>query len=344
MEENIGQLPTENPHRQFKKTIGWVSIVLVLQIIVSMSIVILYSFTGFGYAFEVALIRLFPSIGRYLDTEFFLYLLQSFISLFTMIVIPLFFVRAKKLTIPPLISNTIFTGSGPKKICNGFCLALGGNFLFGLITRLLIFLLEKVGVKTPPLNITMPKDNPFAAVVFCIAVCVVAPLAEEYLFRGVILRALRPYGNAFAIFFSALSFALIHGNLHQTPATFAAGLVMGYFAVHYNSLAIPVVIHFLNNALSTLLELFPENEPSVIGTLTSFFVIGCTIYFVVALIGFVTKKDRRQKLKEGNEPLGKKFKFTITSFPFWLFFIVCALMFLLPFFTEQVAAFILSLN
>jgi membrane protease YdiL (CAAX protease family) len=55
---------------------------------------------------------------------------------------------------------------------------------------------------------------------------VLAPISEELLFRGYILRALRPYGKRFAILGSAILFGLFHGNLLQGPYAMLVGLVI----------------------------------------------------------------------------------------------------------------------
>lgn len=83
------------------------------------------------------------------------------------------------------------------------------------------------------------------------AVC--APFAEEILFRGYVLRSLRPYGKRFAILLSALLFALFHGNILQLPYAFFMGLVLGYVAAEY-SFGWAVAVHAFNNTV--LAELF----------------------------------------------------------------------------------------
>ena len=80
-----------------------------------------------------------------------------------------------------------------------------------------------------------------------------APIAEELLFRGYILRGLRPFGKRFAIFGSAFLFGLFHGNLLQTPYAFFVGLVLGYVTVEY-SIGWSIVLHLFNNLV--LADLF----------------------------------------------------------------------------------------
>ena len=75
---------------------------------------------------------------------------------------------------------------------------------------------------------------------------ILAPVAEEILFRGYVLRSLRSYGKRFAVFGSALLFGLFHGNLLQTPYAILVGLVLGYVTVEY-SIGWAMLIHMFNN-------------------------------------------------------------------------------------------------
>lgn len=76
----------------------------------------------------------------------------------------------------------------------------------------------------------------------------VGPIMEELIFRGIILRILRPNGKKIAIVGSAFLFGLFHGNLIQTPFAFCVGLVLGYVAVEY-SILWSMVLHIFNNLI-----------------------------------------------------------------------------------------------
>ena len=89
-----------------------------------------------------------------------------------------------------------------------------------------------------------------------------APVAEEILFRGFVQRSLRPFGRRFAIFGSAFLFGVFHGNLLQTPYAFLVGLVLGYVAEEY-SIPWSMGLHMFNNLiladfLSRILERLPQ--------------------------------------------------------------------------------------
>lgn len=74
----------------------------------------------------------------------------------------------------------------------------------------------------------------------------VAPVVEELIYRGLVLRYLERYGRWFAVFASAILFALMHGNIIQFPVALAAGLVLGYITVQY-SIHLAILVHVGNN-------------------------------------------------------------------------------------------------
>ena len=62
---------------------------------------------------------------------------------------------------------------------------------------------------------------------------VVAPVLEEMLFRGVILRGfLRQYSRTFAILWSATLFGIAHLNLYQMATALVLGIVSGWLYEH----------------------------------------------------------------------------------------------------------------
>jgi len=112
------------------------------------------------------------------------------------------------------------------------------------------------------------------------AVGILAPLAEEMVFRGAVLRTLLTLFNRrwhwAAIALSALIFALVHGNLAQGLHAFLLGLLLGWLFYRSGSIVPGVVLHWVNNTVAyvaynllpqsadmTLLELFKGNERSV---------------------------------------------------------------------------------
>jgi hypothetical protein len=87
-----------------------------------------------------------------------------------------------------------------------------------------------------------------------LAVVVLAPITEEFLFRGVILQGfLRNYSRRKAIVVSALLFALFHLNPWQFPAAFLLGVVLGWWLAVTGSLLPCLFGHALGNSLRLLI-------------------------------------------------------------------------------------------
>jgi membrane protease YdiL (CAAX protease family) len=81
-------------------------------------------------------------------------------------------------------------------------------------------------------------------------VAVVAPIVEELIFRGLILKGLRRNYNSFtAVFMSALLFALFHLNPWQFPATFVLGLLLGWIMIRTDNILLAILGHSVNNFL-----------------------------------------------------------------------------------------------
>ncbi len=78
----------------------------------------------------------------------------------------------------------------------------------------------------------------------------ISPVVEEYLFRGVLLSRLRPYGDSFAIAASTVLFALMHNSLPQLFLALGVGAALGWLAVRTGSLRTGILLHMLVNLLN----------------------------------------------------------------------------------------------
>ena len=83
---------------------------------------------------------------------------------------------------------------------------------------------------------------------------VLIPILEECLYRGVIFRRLRDLMDAKkAILFSALIFAVVHGNIVQFLYAFVFGLILSYVYETFESIKAPIVLHCAANLCSVVL-------------------------------------------------------------------------------------------
>lgn len=156
--------------------------------------------------------------------------------------------------------NEIFAKEAPMRLgmfltMLFFC--MGAQMVNSLWITSLELMLNLFGKSVMPILETVAGDtDTFSMFLYA---SILAPIWEELLFRGYILRMLRPFGKRFAILTSAILFGLFHGNLLQTPYALIMGLILGYVTVEY-SIGWAVLLHMFNNlVLADLLTRLTAN-------------------------------------------------------------------------------------
>lgn len=94
-----------------------------------------------------------------------------------------------------------------------------------------------------------------------------APLAEEMVFRGAILRSLLRWKQNpwVGIVISALLFAVIHMNPAQMPHAFLIGLLLGWMYWRTDSIVPGVVYHWVNNTVAYILyNIYPDPDLTLV--------------------------------------------------------------------------------
>ena len=84
-----------------------------------------------------------------------------------------------------------------------------------------------------------------------IRVCLIAPVAEEFIIRGYVLNGLNnKYGFRMALLISTVLFAMLHFNFVQTISALICGLVIGLLYIKTDSLFCCVLTHITYNTIS----------------------------------------------------------------------------------------------
>lgn len=143
----------------------------------------------------------------------------------------------------------------------GFAMAV----IVSIATLAAAFVCEPVSVMLPDMPETLKKslellmDGPLWAAL--LSVSVFAPLFEEWLCRGLVLRGLLKHMNPTgAILVSAAFFAILHMNPWQAIPAFLLGILFGYVYYRTGSLKLTMLMHCVNNTFSLLLSKIPGLE------------------------------------------------------------------------------------
>lgn len=129
-------------------------------------------------------------------------------------------------------------------------LAIVGTLALGFCSEAVTNLLPDMSKQLEDLMRSLTGGN---FIVNFITVSIFAPVCEEWLCRGMVLRGLlcksriKPF---WAIIISALFFALIHFNPWQAVPAFLLGCLFGYVYYKTGSLKLTMLMHFTNNTFA----------------------------------------------------------------------------------------------
>lgn len=144
-------------------------------------------------------------------------------------------------------------------IRGGFAMAL----IVSVATLAAAFVCEPLSVMLPDMPETLKRsldmlmNGPLW--VALLSVSVFAPLFEEWLCRGLVLRGLMKHMNPTgAILTSAAFFAVLHMNPWQAIPAFILGILFGYVYYRTGSLKLTMLMHCVNNTFSLIISKIPE--------------------------------------------------------------------------------------
>ncbi len=186
-------------------------------------------------------------------------------------------------------------------IVSGVGLCMLANIITGIFTSFVnIF-----GVEPSVPELSMPTGV-WGVFLNVLRTVVIAGFVEEISLRGTVMGNLRQYGDKFAIFASAFVFALMHGNLIQTPFAFIAGFGLGYLGIKCGSLWISVIIHMVNNGLSVLITYLVDIVPEDIATtLQVLMIYGLSLLGIICFVVF-RNRTASTELRQNTSSLTNK--------------------------------------
>lgn len=141
--------------------------------------------------------------------------------------------------------------------------------------------------------------------VLIISTCVFAPIFEEILFRGILLKGLINSSKNekqvwLAIVFTSFMFGVIHMNPWQFIAAMISGIALGYVYYRTKSLGNTIFMHALNNGVSVYILLkYGEMEPAGLSDYPEWYNILFLIGYIVWMfaIYFFTKNNTSHLIK-----------------------------------------------
>lgn len=168
--------------------------------------------------------------------------------LFPVILLFLLFKDEIKAFIPDK-SYKPFRGEALFLFTAGMTAGMAGSFLTQLINSIMDSIFGTGEIEDAFSGLKPQNMTEFGVFVFFI--CIIAPIAEEIIFRNILLKPLRAYGDLTAVLVSGIVFGLYHGNFDQFAYATLLGIFFSAIAVKYNSIIPVTILHALNNLIVT---------------------------------------------------------------------------------------------
>lgn len=207
----------------------------------------------------------------------------------------------------PLFNTKGFSSSF---LLMGVVIAIGMNLLAIIVASLTETAFEELF----GLMLTSPDDTPSSMIymiVDCVYAVIIAPIIEEIVFRGFVLKNFSRYNVYTGIVLSGLFFGLMHGNFYQFIFTVPFGMALAYMTVKSNSILPAIFAHFLANAGVTAINLIGlYNEELSDGIFVVWLAFFICVGLLMLFIGLATKSIRLPKNTKAEKKRGFPLAFT----------------------------------
>lgn len=182
--------------------------------------------------------------------------------------------------------------------------ALMSVYMASAVNGVWSLLLDGIGLHEPEVVVEIASSRELMLAI--IHTAAIPAIFEELLCRGFVLSALESRGTRFAIWTSALMFALMHGNVYGLPAYLLVGVVSGFLVFALGSIYAGIVYHTVyNTAILAVIYMIPELQQDVPAEPSEG--IGLSVVFDALLIGLslyllLRSVDLRRRIR-GIEPV-----------------------------------------
>ena len=148
---------------------------------------------------------------------------------------------------------------------------------------------------------------------------IVAPITEELLMRGFVLKNLCRSNQRFGILMSAFIFGIWHENISQFLLAFAGGCLFGYIAVKHDSIVPCILCHMAVNLFAELFTTFEDYGLDLAVTLTEIIYLALVVIGIVWLVKFLfTERFPRATVAQQERGM----RITMTS-PVMMLLVIC---------------------
>ncbi len=213
-----------------------------------------------------------------------------------------------RIPIPSLFQTKGFTpGLMLIYICAAIALQSGTGYLSSWISDFL----SQAGITAYEPDFSTGQDLK-NVILMSIYGCIVAPITEELLFRGFVMKSLSRVSQRFAIITSALLFGLWHENIAQFVLAFCVGVFMGYLTVKHNSIMPAIICHMAVNTAAQIFDIAYTYDWYILYAVMDYLYMGISFIGAVLLIRMLIRERLPQTTPHQAE---RGLRIAMSSFP-----------------------------
>jgi membrane protease YdiL (CAAX protease family) len=131
-------------------------------------------------------------------------------------------------------------------------------------------------------------------VVNLVMIAGLAAIGEELIFRGILVKLFREWTRNIhlGVIIPAVLFSALHLQFYGFFGRLALGIILGYLFVWSGSLWVPVMVHFLNNAMAVVLSFLDKRgvisaDLDTFGSSNNIIVITASFFLMIFTLGII---------------------------------------------------------
>lgn len=225
----VSVVPDKEERRQIRKKYNLTALVLLINILI---------FNGIAIVGSVALEK-----SGVFENELFNTAFSCCIPIISEIVSIIVGIKLLGIDFKPLANLDGFNGGTMVKLV---ILAIGLQTAASMISAIIMSILKAFGLESPTADLSATTSLPANLLMYFYA-CLLGPVLEELLYRGVLLQSMRKYNERFAIFLSAAIFGLMHQNYQQFLLGFLIGIPLAVVTIKSGSIIPAIFTHIIVN-------------------------------------------------------------------------------------------------
>ena len=298
---------------EYRRTTGRLGVIM---------LVFLALFSGLGYVGDLLLVVIFPhTTGKSFTVVIELINMTVYLLSFMLPVLVYRLLSPRRERIPMMLEPRLPRHLWlvlPAAIALVYCTAIANSFFVRALG------LTGVSSSAPAVDALQPHE----AILLYMATALVPAFCEEFLFRGLILPELLPYGRTTAVLGSAILFGLMHQSFDQMLYATVAGIVLALVAMESGSIWGGVIIHLFNNLLSVVDEVLIRSLPyqieMILYAILEILVVGGGLVCLAILIVRRQKHPQKPVMAAGTPPEGGALRgfFSPLMIAFWVVCII----------------------